>query len=128
MGRMRDVNLLPFQSTPPVKAATNAELYNPSVSSISIHAAREGGDNPTEYIIDTNGISIHAAREGGDGQNASGVPLIIFQSTPPVKAATTPTLKRFIIGKFQSTPPVKAATNCPSCYIKVNCNFNPRRP
>ena len=34
-------------------------------------------------------ISIHAAREGGDTQcslNAS--PLTIFQSTPPVKAAT----------------------------------------
>ena len=34
-------------------------------------------------------ISIHAAREGGDAQVASsGCPRGIFQSTPPVKAAT----------------------------------------
>ena len=34
-------------------------------------------------------ISIHAAREGGDGIIRAGCKLIrIFQSTPPVKAAT----------------------------------------
>ena len=61
---------LPFQSTPPVKAATTA-LSNSrsSISEISIHAAREGGD----YVADNSvrkrfGISIHAAREGGDAR------------------------------------------------------------
>ncbi len=33
-----------FQSTPPVKAATVVGLINGRLSSISIHAAREGGD------------------------------------------------------------------------------------
>ena len=34
---------------------------------ISIHAAREGGDvNPTSAQSCVNSISIHAAREGGD--------------------------------------------------------------
>ena len=33
-------------------------------------------------------ISIHAAREGGDGMVYSPIPFGIFQSTPPVKAAT----------------------------------------
>ena len=57
---------LPFQSTPPVKAATANLEYVGNVCSISIHAAREGGDKgqKTPKIILT--ISIHAAREGGD--------------------------------------------------------------
>ena len=33
---------------------------------ISIHAAREGGDKGTRPRFATVGISIHAAREGGD--------------------------------------------------------------
>ena len=35
-----------FQSTPPVKAATNSILLKLHVAGISIHAAREGGDPP----------------------------------------------------------------------------------
>ena len=56
-------------------------------------------------------ISIHAAREGGDGfgfcpcRRAER-----FQSTPPVKAATNFGLQFVKYRKFQSTPPVKAAT------------------
>ena len=56
---------------------------------ISIHAAREGGD-----LIELNrhfseAISIHAAREGGDVNVFHSFPLVtVFQSTPPVKAAT----------------------------------------
>ena len=40
-----------------------------------------------------------------------------FQSTPPVKAATS--LSRFGAArlKFQSTPPVKAATDSPNNYV-----------
>ena len=55
-----------FQSTPPVKAATLMLIPLAFVDSISIHAAREGGDF---YRLPVNGgswISIHAAREGGD--------------------------------------------------------------
>ena len=33
-----------FQSTPPVKAATQAEQLKKAELAISIHAAREGGD------------------------------------------------------------------------------------
>ena len=57
--------------------------------SISIHAAREGGDASSPLTSRDAVISIHAAREGGDGY----VPIdtgrsVEFQSTPPVKAAT----------------------------------------
>ena len=56
-------------------------------------------------------ISIHAAREGGDAVIAvyRDIPHI-FQSTPPVKAATQNVYTVRIGGLFQSTPPVKAAT------------------
>ena len=57
---------------------------------ISIHAAREGGDYH-RYKLQTahKPISIHAAREGGDVIAVYiHIPHIIFQSTPPVKAAT----------------------------------------
>ena len=63
---------------------------NSRISAISIHAAREGGDgvqsvNPTFL----RHISIHAAREGGDQYTMSCFKCsTIFQSTPPVKAAT----------------------------------------
>ena len=61
---------------------------------------------------DTTGISIHSAREGGDDLPVAAFARInVFQSTPPVKAATGDVfpLRRFI-STFQSTPPVKAAT------------------
>ena len=56
-----------FQSTPPVKAATEAVTDKSKVFHISIHAAREGGDcTELGYIKANTDISIHAAREGGD--------------------------------------------------------------
>ena len=84
-----------FQSTPPVKAATFASDIADYILSISIHAAREGGDvlsvlcyeimtkfqstppvkaatcSPVSGIIQVSNISIHAAREGGDHVNKS---------------------------------------------------------
>ena len=64
---------LVFQSTPPVKAATNLYGIWLFMLGISIHAAREGGDS-----------AVHRDAERADR----------FQSTPPVKAATyTPSLK-----------------------------------
>ena len=65
---------LEFQSTPPVKAATdNLKLGYGGTKQISIHAAREGGD-----VVLLLGVS----------------DLTLFQSTPPVKAATSPLLRQ----------------------------------
>ena len=118
---------------------------------ISIHAAREGGD--VRFCIGHTrvDISIHAAREGGDaafGQHVVGNR--VFQSTPPVKAATIRRLSIRSIARFQSTPPVKAATKWTSIangdfdisihaareggdggvnHVTLTLNdFNPRRP
>ena len=55
-----------FQSTPPVKAATDAAELDGMTEDISIHAAREGGDGNKAELAGKLAISIHAAREGGD--------------------------------------------------------------
>ena len=63
--------------------------------SISIHAAREGGDRDEMVAGELRRISIHAAREGGDVYRCVGtLSDLEFQSTPPVKAATAETYKR----------------------------------
>ena len=68
-----DCKLAGFQSTPPVKAATQQPNdIEPRYDGISIHAAREGGDQLGDYAA---------------------YKLILFQSTPPVKAATAETYK-----------------------------------
>ena len=66
------------------------------------------------HVAKTNDISIHAAREGGDlRKTVTDVVAFVFQSTPPVKAATRWGSAPATEKQFQSTPPVKAATKCP---------------
>ena len=69
MGDRRFRDRIAFQSTPPVKAATMRGLSKLRDLYISIHAAREGGDNDAEAYKAAIDISIHAAREGGDCGN-----------------------------------------------------------
>ena len=52
--------------TPPVKAATQPGQQSSVQPAISIHAAREGGDQRVKAFRTLYPISIHAAREGGD--------------------------------------------------------------
>ena len=100
-----------FQSTPPVKAATYGCIIKARKGKISIHAAREGGDSGRGIVEWDEVISIHAAREGGDTTfSTSSSVRPSFQSTPPVKAATSRYGNPNRISIFQSTPPVKAAT------------------
>ena len=111
---------------------------------ISIHAAREGGDENIPQRLPVLGISIHAAREGGDTDTSSlSAARARFQSTPPVKAATQEavvdaglyeisihaareggdamfTLSVAAGFLFQSTPPVKAATPSRSRNLSSN--------
>ena len=50
-----------------MKAATALKDFSSISWRISIHAAREGGDDIIPKTLDRITISIHAAREGGDG-------------------------------------------------------------
>ena len=90
-----------------MKAATSPELYSSYDTYISIHAAREGGDQIFSVVTPVMPISIHAAREGGDYSR------LLF------------ILHRRL---FQSTPPVKAATKALSIKVTIISYFNPRRP
>ena len=86
-------NYLPdvkFQSTLPVKGATQAVQRSRQVCHISIHAPREGSDTGIAAAADC---------------------CIIFQSTLPVKGATL-NMARIMSASslFQSTLPVKGAT------------------
>ena len=99
-----------------MKAATVCPVIDKASSAISIHAAREGGDDLQKGEQDLQKISIHAAREGGDAEGLNRrtsreisihaareggdfFPVVstlkshIFQSTPPVKAATPSSVK-----------------------------------
>ena len=73
-------------------------------------------------------ISIHAAREGGDVTAVGALASPSFQSTPPVKAATSRTSASLASRIFQSTPPVKAATHAwPACHIALFISIHAAR-
>ena len=101
-----------FQSTHPVRGATYLLAEHDAVMCISIHAPREGCDRIPDRLIHTDAISIHAPREGCDAQTVEIVAdslisihapregcdpcsgmgmltLLLFQSTHPVRGATT---------------------------------------
>ena len=108
------VSLIEFQSTPPVKAATHCGFLFLVCQSISIHAAREGGDSSGDAAPGSHDISIHAAREGGDFGVASVVKFVHIsihaaREGGDGRVAVKPAGKAL----FQSTPPVKAATYRP---------------
>ena len=101
-----------FQSTPPVKAATPNGLRYAVLLTISIHAAREGGDDTQdETNLASAKISIHAAREGGDSIFVSFLPSVSISIHAAREGGDTMfiSLSRAVF-RFQSTPPVKAAT------------------
>ena len=124
---------MPFQSTLPVKGATNFVIGRIVRDQVSIHAPREGSDMPRKTVKQLKQVSIHAPREGSDNMtrpSAAAIPVSIhapregsdllpspslpnasaFQSTLPVKGATVRFTVRVPLTRFQSTLPVKGAT------------------
>ena len=112
-----------------MKAATSATVRKDETGKISIHAAREGGDDARAvracFFIR---ISIHAAREGGDEVAKYGAAVAVFQSTPPVKAATY----IFLEQQKRLTISIHAAREGGDWRSTREYNrrghFNPRRP
>ena len=140
-----------FQSTPPVKAATAVNNRNAAYSPISIHAAREGGDYIAGQDEMSDTISIHAAREGGDrlvnnkiytnrisihAAREGGDPIIhmwltpmgLFQSTPPVKAATLQEIYAKSVPSISIHAAREGGDHSLQCATHSQANFNPRRP
>ena len=118
-----------FQSTPPVKAATSCTEKVSFSDRISIHAAREGGDGRRHPICGYSSISIHAAREGGDPSVAAQpFASAIFQSTPPVKAATICLSSKSPFAMI-SIHAAREGGDAARQGVSVNRHdFNPRRP
>mgnify|MGYP000643457580 CR=1 FL=1 len=162
-----------FQSTPPIRVATFFCFLAILLYLISIHATHTGGDAAVPQVLQDRQISIHATHTGGDptGRRSpspmryfnprhpygwrqgligagghfpifqstppirvatsdfSVVPLmILFQSTPPIRVATGPSSSARLTQGFQSTPPIRVATSLhrPGCRL---CQyFNPRHP
>ena len=79
---------------------------------ISIHAPREGCDELVDRPLEVlDGISIHAPREGCDMKKLLILDTISsFQSTHPVRGATTEEVSAITRSLFQSTHPVRGAT------------------
>ena len=108
---MYTLNVAEFQSTHPVRGATDYAGSAPVGRRVSIHAPREGCDGDVRWWRDHAGVSIHAPREGCDAlpryvfwRNAG------FQSTHPVRGATWSAPTRRPCSWFQSTHPVRGAT------------------
>ena len=101
-----------FQSTHPVRGATELDAGAVHCRAISIHAPREGCDSPISSRIPAHRpISIHAPREGCDRRRPrTRRGETIFQSTHPVRGATTDKPTPTPNKPFQSTHPVRGAT------------------
>ena len=70
-----------FQSTLPVRGATDVSALVVDNGVISIHAPREGSDKILAEVLLLRNISIHAPREGSD-RSASEIHLAIRDFNP----------------------------------------------
>lgn len=107
-----DLDKFVFQSTPPGWGATGGMTDMGARGDISIHAPRVGGDLVAADAIHISvPISIHAPRVGGRHYKVSADYILgIFQSTPPMRGATSSLGSSSVPTRFQSTPPVRGAT------------------
>ena len=101
-----------FQSTHPVRGATQRDLYYQTKQQISIHAPRAGCDIFGRLCmprhVHFNPRTPCGVRLGSGGGGVRSTP---FQSTHPVRGATRVVRDRIKIGiVFQSTHPVRGAT------------------
>ena len=96
---------------------------------ISIHAPLAGCDGAFAPLVITAAISIHAPLAGCDlwDMNAP-VVYVKFQSTHPLRGATSSVFRRGELLGFQSTHPLRGATAFVGCSFLPHLNFNPRTP
>ena len=120
-----------FQSTHPLRGATDDDRRVQSHTPISIHAPLAGCDLVSAAVdLGGDAISIHAPLAGCDRTPASmSRPTTRFQSTHPLRGATlvqSSPVCPFRI--FQSTHPLRGATVCDCQRRSPLRNFNPRTP
>ena len=80
-------------------------------------------------IITAIVISIHAAREGGDRPKCKlSQRVFLFQSTPPVKAATLADRMKAMLEAISIHAAREGGDFVFGYRVLNSCNFNPRRP
>ena len=145
-------NRLTFQSTHPVRGATDGWHDGCPVCKISIHAPRAGCDYTFEIVdagtvafqsthpvrgatviylhsLFQHSISIHAPRAGCDyHRGRSQKPLRDFNPRTPCGVRHVAGLTSSQLPEFQSTHPVRGATRGVPVYRVLSKDFNPRTP
>ena len=119
-----------FQSTRPVRGATGRGADRDDHLRISIHAPRAGRDIAAKKMfVQQLKISIHAPRAGRDAcrQLPENTP-VIFQSTRPVRGATSASLS-FRVFRSISIHAPRAGRDLSALTLRfASPNFNPRAP
>ena len=100
-----------FQSTPPIREATDFAIISDKYKAISIHAPHTGGDGKRMGMAATLSISIHAPHTGGDpgSKGLATDPNISIHAPHTGGDAKHPHRQQQNV-IFQSTPPIREAT------------------
>ena len=96
-----------------MRAATRSRLTIEALSTVSIRTAREGGDTSLKPVSLSQAVSIRTAREGGDQSGARheyAGEVSIRTAREGGDLSNVPPNKPDYV--FQSAPPVRAATSC----------------
>ena len=120
-----------FQSTPPARGATKSMYFlNKSSDNFNPRPPRGGRQRYLLQKAMSVFISIHAPREGGDVDNPfSIVIIVVFQSTPPARGATSIPLPGEILSTdFNPRPPRGGRPLRGQFFVTLIANFNPRPP
>ena len=117
-----------FQSTRPVRGATRVPEGKPCIPKVSIHAPRAGRDHGEQQAENVSHVSIHAPRAGRDEQAAREHQKLTFQSTRPVRGATS-SRNRLISSECVSIHAPRAGRDaCGTLPPRLYGRFNPRAP
>ncbi len=96
---------------------------------ISIHAPHTGRDVQRRLETAAALISIHAPHTGRDSPSEIRRSVSnLFQSTRPIRGATTSSGVPFSLAIFQSTRPIRGATRRGRIWCRCPRYFNPRAP
>ena len=93
IGCVNGLRFKPFQSTLPVRGATDHGLFQPFHIGISIHAPRAGSDTFLPLSNPNCGISIHAPRAGSDALTNSTILFPIWISIHAPRAGSDSLMK-----------------------------------